>query len=106
MLSPNSECVDLPLPESIWTTLLESNAEDFPALVEVLSEKSERLKKEATKPKILQSIAKHMIAVSGLGLVDASGKGDAVASIFNDPVESTSNIMLAYSMVNFISIHS
>jgi uncharacterized membrane protein len=102
-----SECIDLPSLKSMWTMLLESNTEDCRALVELLMKKSERLKKEATKPEVLRSIAKRMIAVPGLGLVDASGKGDAVASIFDDAVESASNIMKAYSRVNqFISIHA
>lgn len=102
-----SECTNLPSVKSMWTMLLESNESDCRELVELLMEKSERLKKEATKPEVLRSIAKRVSAMPGLGLVDASGNGDVVAEIFDAAVESASNIMNAYSKVDqFINFHA
>ena len=79
--------------------LLESNESDCCELFELLMEKSERLKKEAMMPE-------HMGAMCFLGL-DASGNGNVVDTIFDAMVESTSNIMNAYSTVKeFISFHA
>jgi hypothetical protein len=66
--------VELPLPKSIWQMLVESSVPDCVQLVKTLIETSERLKEEALKAEVLQSIATRMRVLPGLGLVgEAAG---------------------------------
>jgi chaperone BCS1 len=99
--------VELPLPKSIWQMLVESSESDCVELVKTLIEKSERLKEEALKPEVLQSIAKRMLVLPGLGLVREAGDHPTLRKIGDEAVESAQIIMSQYSVVDsFVNVHA
>jgi chaperone BCS1 len=99
--------VELPLPKSIWQMLVESSESDCVELVKTLIEKSERLKEEALKPEVLQSISKRMMFLPGLGLVREAGDHPTLRKIGDEAVESAQTIMSQYSVVDsFVNVHA
>jgi hypothetical protein len=104
-----TECVELPLPKSLFQLLLESNDSDCKELVELLTEKSERLKTEACKPGVLRAIAKRATLLPGLGLV---GEGDdehnvVLKDIGEEAIEAADRLMTQFSTIdNFLSVHA
>mmetsp|Transcript_8945 Transcript_8945/g.11179 ORF Transcript_8945/g.11179 Transcript_8945/m.11179 type:complete len:748 (-) Transcript_8945:392-2635(-) len=100
------EEIDLPSPKSVWQMLLESNSDVCRELVKTLTEKSERLKREARKPEILVNISKRMMMFPGLGLVGEEGEV-AVAQIGEEACTSADALMSAYDTVDrFIGVHA
>jgi chaperone BCS1 len=99
--------VEFPPPKSIWQMLVESSESDCVELVKILIEKSERLKEEALKPEVLQSIAKRVMVLPGLGLVREAGDHPTLRKIGNEAVESAQMIMSQYSTVDsFVNVHA
>jgi SpoVK/Ycf46/Vps4 family AAA+-type ATPase len=99
--------VELPLPKSMWQMLVESSESDCVELVKTLIEKSERLKEEALKPEVLQSIAKRVMVLPGLGLVREAGDHPALRKIGDEAVEYAQIIMAQYSAVDsFVNVHA
>jgi hypothetical protein len=99
--------VELPLPKSIWQMLVESSESDCVELVKTLIEKSERLKEEALKPEVLQSIATRMMVLPGLGLVREAGDHPTLRKIGDEAVESAQIRMGQYSAVDsFVNVHA
>lgn len=99
--------VGLPLPKSMWQMLVESSESDCVDLVKTLIAKSERLKEEALKPEVLQSIAKRMMVLPGLGLVREAGDHPTLRKIGDEAVESAQIIMDQYSVVDsFVNVHA
>jgi mitochondrial chaperone BCS1 len=100
-----SEYVDLPIPKSMWRMMLESNDSNCRTLVQQLMEKSERLKAEATKPEVLISMTKRMMALPGLGLVGEDE--EALAKIGQEAISSASALLEQYRAVDqFIGVHA
>lgn len=99
--------VELPLPKSIWQMLVECSEPDCVELVKTLVEKSGRLKEEALKPEVLQSIAKRMMILPGLGLVREAGDHPALRKISDEAVESAQSILGQYAAVDsFVNVHA
>lgn len=99
------EYVDIPIPKSIWLMMLESNDNNCRSLVTKLMDKSERLKAEATKPEVLLSISKRMMALPGLGLVGA--ECEALSTIGEDAINTANVLMEQYSTVDrFLGVHA
>ena len=100
-----SEYVDLPIPKSIWRMMLESNDSNCRTLVTQLMEKSDRLKAEATKPEVLISMTKRMMALPGLGLVGA--EEDALSKIGEEAIASANALLEQYRAVDqFFGAHA
>eukprot|EP00545_Synedropsis_sp_CCMP1620_P006739 CAMPEP_0119015602 /NCGR_PEP_ID=MMETSP1176-20130426/11280_1 /TAXON_ID=265551 /ORGANISM="Synedropsis recta cf, Strain CCMP1620" /LENGTH=750 /DNA_ID=CAMNT_0006968909 /DNA_START=57 /DNA_END=2309 /DNA_ORIENTATION=+ len=99
------ECVDLPIPKSMWRMMLESNDADCRTLVKNLMEKSERLKTEATKPEVLLGMSKRMMTLPGLGLVGS--EGETLAKIGDEAINLANSLMDQYSTVDrFLGTHA
>jgi chaperone BCS1 len=99
--------VELPLPKSMWQMLVESSESACVKLVKTLIEKSERLKEEALKPEVLQSIAKRMMVLPGLSLVGEASDHPTLRKIGDEAVESAKLIMDQYSAVDsFVNVHA
>lgn len=100
-----SEYVNLPIPKSMWRMMLESNDSNCRSLVQKLIEKSDRLKAEATKPEVLISMTKRMMALPGLGLVGEDE--EALAKIGEEAISSANTLLEQYRAVDqFIGVHA
>lgn len=103
-----TERVDISPPKSLWLSLLQSSASDpsCKELVDLLLEKSDRLKIEAMSA--LSNLALRPIqAVPGLGMI-GEGNGSAIVSkITSEAEESARKLMDSYSTVDrFLGIHA
>jgi hypothetical protein len=68
---------------------------------------SERLKEEALKPELLQSIGKRMMVLPGLSLVGEADDHPTLRKIGDEAVESAKLIMDQYSAVDsFVDVHA
>jgi len=109
--------VDLPVPKSMWTMLLESNDEECEELVKMLTEKSERLKEIALGPETLHVLARRMTSVPGISLVgdhhtqngqDRSKlEADTMRKIAEDAVETGMGVIEGReSLDTYLSFHA
>mmetsp|Transcript_26143 Transcript_26143/g.48201 ORF Transcript_26143/g.48201 Transcript_26143/m.48201 type:complete len:778 (-) Transcript_26143:77-2410(-) len=64
-----TEVIEAPRQKTGWEILLESNDEECRALVKLLMEKSEKLKKAALESKTVCNMAKQLVAPAGLGML-------------------------------------
>jgi len=102
-----SEPLDLPRPKSLWRMLMEGQNDDCKDLVKLLMEKSEKLKKEALKPDIVQSVAERMLAFPGLGLVGEAGDDVALRDVGKEAIKAANSVMDDLSSVdNFLGMHA
>ena len=99
------EYLDVPPPKSLWQMMLESNDSHCRTLVKTLSEKSEKLRGEVIKPKVLYTLSKRMMTLPGLGLVGSDA--DVLAKIGEDAVNSVSTLLDQYSTIDqFLGSHA
>jgi hypothetical protein len=98
------EHVDLPPAKSIWRMLIESSDCDCQELVATLIEKSERLKKEATRPETLKSLASGMSQLPGLSLVGSTD--DTLSRLGAEALEIADSTMTRKETLDrFLSLH-
>jgi len=123
MVKPES-LLELPAPKSLWRMLLESSGtnEKCNELVKILMEKSDRLKEEARKPEVLQSIAQRTMVLPGLALVGERGsaiitdedndegesdRNNVVSKIGEEAVKAATDLMEKYGTVDsFFGTHA
>jgi len=102
-----TETISMPLPKSMWRMLLESNDSDCRELVELLMEKSERLRKEAQKPEVIRSIAQRLMSLPGLGLVGEGNEDATLAKLSDEAIDAAETMMRKNSTVDqFVSAHA
>jgi chaperone BCS1 len=98
------ESIHLPTPKSLFRMFLESTNSDCKDLVKELTEKSERLKKEAEaqKSEVLRAIAQRLTCHPALGLVGASGDDPTIARVCAQAMESATEQKDQYSKLDEI----
>ena len=93
--------------KSVWQLLLESDDDSCKELVTLLTEKSDRLRLEASKPEVVQSILDRMTVLPGLSAVGASGDDQTMKQISKHAIEKANDLMNEYSTVDrFIGTHA
>ena len=103
------EKIDLPMPESAWRMFRESISNDCIDLVKILTEKPERLKKEADtqKPEVLRALAQRVTALPALALVGEGGEDPAIARICEEAMESANTRKDQHSKLDeILSFHA
>eukprot|EP00588_Corethron_pennatum_P030582 CAMPEP_0194317894 /NCGR_PEP_ID=MMETSP0171-20130528/14576_1 /TAXON_ID=218684 /ORGANISM="Corethron pennatum, Strain L29A3" /LENGTH=758 /DNA_ID=CAMNT_0039074625 /DNA_START=403 /DNA_END=2679 /DNA_ORIENTATION=+ len=102
------ERVDLPTPKSLWAMLLQSSDDDCKALVEKLTEHSERLRAKAQEPSAVADAAARMAVLPGLGIVGEACGGEAgIAQAGSEALERAREMMDEYATVDsFLGAHA
>eukprot|EP00980_Cylindrotheca_fusiformis_P020106 scaffold7176_cov134-Cylindrotheca_fusiformis.AAC.3 len=101
--------VTLPIPKSLWRMFLESTSDDCKGLVKVLTEKSDKLKKdeELQRPDILRSMNQRLSALPALGLIGEGGEDSPAKQLCNEAIESASNLQSQYTKLDeILSAHA
>ena len=101
-----TECIDI-RPKSMWEMLLNSSNEDCQELVGKLMESSERLRKEAKDPKVLQGVVQQMKSLPALTVVTENLEDKSLKKIGEDALEEADKIMENASKVSeFLAYHA
>lgn len=101
------ERAQLPQHKSTWQILLESNSPECRELVTLLMQKSDRLRIAALDSNVLESIARRMAAVPGLGLVGEGSEDEALVNVESEAVAKASEVITAMETVDrFIGAHA
>lgn len=85
--------LDMPLPKPLFYMLLASDEESCKHLVNTLVEKSGRLKREATDPKLIKSVAKKIKSVAGLLVVGETGDAPSLKKISDEALATVNQCM-------------
>ena len=85
--------LDMPLPKPLWHMFLESTENSCQELVEMLQEKSDRLRKEASNPELLKSITKKITSVPGLSTIGEAGDDPSLRKISREARSTAQQIM-------------
>ena len=103
----STEVLDLPSCKSTWKMLLESNNSDCRELVSTLIEKSDRLKAAALESDILESMARRMTVVPGIGLVGEEADDETLAGFVKEAIKSANkNIDDMDTVDRFLGTHA
>lgn len=98
--------IDLPPPKSLWHMMLESEDESCKKLVQILVDKSERLKEEASNPEVLRAAAKRLAALPALGFVGES-QDKTLEKLSEDAISSSEKLMRQCNAVDtFLGFHA
>lgn len=95
----HTQQIDMPINKSLWTMLLESTDENCKELVEMLMEKSQKLKEAAKDPINTCTIAKRMGAVPGLTLVGEDTDNEAAGKIAEEAIETAQELINKFTAV-------
>lgn len=103
----NDGQIEMPVTKSLWMMLLESQDSRCKELVELLVEKSDRLKAAAKDPVLLSSTAQRMAAVPGLTLVGENVDDETTSKIATEAVQNAQKMISDYRAVgDFIGTHA
>jgi ATPase family associated with various cellular activities (AAA) len=106
-VAASPEMLDLPSRKSTWKMLLESNDSNCQELVTLLMEKSDRLKAAAFESDILESMARRMATVPGIGLVGEEAEDETLADFIKEAIKSASkNIDDMDTVDRFLGTHA
>jgi ATPase family associated with various cellular activities (AAA) len=101
------EILDLPARKSTWKMLLESNNSDCQELVTMLLDKSDRLKAAALESDILESMARRIATVPGIGLVGEEAEDETVEDLIKEAIKSANkNINDMDTVDRFLGTHA
>lgn len=84
------ESIELPVPRSLWSLMLESNSSPCQEVVESLIEKSDRLRRQAEmeRPNVLKAIAKRFNSTPALGFMDAAVEDADIAQVCTRAIDA------------------
>jgi SpoVK/Ycf46/Vps4 family AAA+-type ATPase len=108
--SSDTECTEefeMPISKSLWRMLLESHDSRCKELVDLLIQKSERLKLASKNPTLLSSTAQRMATIPGLALVGENADDETSSKIATEAVQSAQKMMSESNTVDeFIGTHA
>jgi len=88
-----TEQIEMPIKKSLWKMLMESHDENCKELVDLLIEKSDRLKLASKNPTLLTSTARHMASIPGLSLVGENIEDEVTSQIASEAVQNAQKVM-------------
>jgi DNA polymerase III delta prime subunit len=101
------EQVEMPMTKSLWRMLLESHDESCKELVDLLVQKSDRLKLAFKNPTLLSSTAQKMASIPGLSLVGEHCDDETISQIASEAISNAQTVMSNYRTVDeFIGNHA
>lgn len=91
----------------LWHMLLESRDHNCKSLVKELMEKSDRLKREALDPKVVQLAAERMMTFPAMSLIGEAGDNPLMKKVGEDALRGARELMNQYDTIDrFLGIHA
>ena len=99
--------IDLPDETSAWHMLIHSSDNEARKLVELLIERSDRLKREAASAKVLEASAGRLLDLPGLAVIGRGGNSNQLQQLGDESTKSATKLMQQYAVLDkFIGSHA